>query len=231
MRETFFSVEDAKASFPAIRNGFWINVKMFLIAEPLILVIGIAVAVARRYGLALADSGAGAGGGLHRPVARRTRPSLVVLCRPRRPGPQAHRGHHAACSGSPCALVLSYGAYVAEVVRAGIESIHPSQVASAEALGLARAQIDAVRRPAAGAAPGHAPAAQRLRVTSEGHRAGLGRRRDRGALRRPGLRQLQLQLHAPARGGGLLRGHHRAAGALHRLARALVLSAANGGGR
>ena len=38
------------------------------------------------------------------------------------------------------ALVLSYGAYVAEVIRSGIESIHPSQVASAEALGLSRTQ-------------------------------------------------------------------------------------------
>ncbi len=38
------------------------------------------------------------------------------------------------------ALVLSYGAYVAEVFRAGIESIHPSQVPSADALGLAAAQ-------------------------------------------------------------------------------------------
>ena len=38
------------------------------------------------------------------------------------------------------ALVLSYGAYVAEVFRAGIESVHPSQVASATALGLSSAQ-------------------------------------------------------------------------------------------
>jgi polar amino acid transport system permease protein len=38
------------------------------------------------------------------------------------------------------ALVLSYGAYVAEVFRAGIDSIHPSQVASAQALGLTRPQ-------------------------------------------------------------------------------------------
>ena len=36
--------------------------------------------------------------------------------------------------------MLSYGAYVAEVIRSGIESIHPSQVASAEALGLSRTQ-------------------------------------------------------------------------------------------
>ena len=38
------------------------------------------------------------------------------------------------------ALVLSYGAYVAEVIRAGIESIHPSQISSADALGLSRTQ-------------------------------------------------------------------------------------------
>ena len=36
--------------------------------------------------------------------------------------------------------MLSYGAYVAEVFRSGIESIHPSQVASAEALGLSPGQ-------------------------------------------------------------------------------------------
>jgi polar amino acid transport system permease protein len=38
------------------------------------------------------------------------------------------------------ALVLTYSAYVAEVLRAGIESVHPSQRASARALGLSYAQ-------------------------------------------------------------------------------------------
>jgi polar amino acid transport system permease protein len=38
------------------------------------------------------------------------------------------------------ALVVSYGAYVSEVFRAGIESIHPSQLASADTLGLSRWQ-------------------------------------------------------------------------------------------
>jgi polar amino acid transport system permease protein len=38
------------------------------------------------------------------------------------------------------ALVLTYSAYVAEVFRAGIESVHPSQSASARALGLTYAQ-------------------------------------------------------------------------------------------
>ena len=34
------------------------------------------------------------------------------------------------------ALVLIYSAYVAEVFRAGIESVHPSQLAAAKSLGL-----------------------------------------------------------------------------------------------
>jgi polar amino acid transport system permease protein len=38
------------------------------------------------------------------------------------------------------ALVLSYSAYVAEVYRAGIDSVHPSQVAAARSLGLSRMQ-------------------------------------------------------------------------------------------
>jgi polar amino acid transport system permease protein len=38
------------------------------------------------------------------------------------------------------ALTLVYSAYVAEVYRAGIESVHPSQVASARALGLSRSK-------------------------------------------------------------------------------------------
>ena len=38
------------------------------------------------------------------------------------------------------ALVLVYSAYVAEVYRAGIESVHPSQVAAARSLGLSRWQ-------------------------------------------------------------------------------------------
>ena len=38
------------------------------------------------------------------------------------------------------ALVLVYSAYVAEVYRAGIESVHPSQEAAARSLGLNRFQ-------------------------------------------------------------------------------------------
>ena len=75
------------------------------------------------------------------------------------------------------ALVLTYSAYVAEVFRAGIESVHPSQRAAARSLGLTYRQTHAARGAAAGRAPGHAAAAQRLRRAAEGRRPDLGARR------------------------------------------------------
>jgi polar amino acid transport system permease protein len=46
-------------------------------------------------------------------------------------------------------LVINVGAYTAEIVRAGMDTIHPSQIEAAEALGLSRAQIywDVILRP------------------------------------------------------------------------------------
>ena len=38
------------------------------------------------------------------------------------------------------ALVVSYSAYVAETYRAGVESVHPAQMAAARSLGLSYAQ-------------------------------------------------------------------------------------------
>ncbi|CUR54930.1 Amino acid ABC transporter, permease protein, His/Glu/Gln/Arg/opine family [metagenome] len=140
VRETFFSWPDAKASFPLVRDGFWTNVKMFLIAEPLILVVGILVAVTRQtvspwltplrlLAVAYTD--------LFRGV-----PTLlvVVLCAFGIPALELQGITSSLFVLTTLALVLSYGAYVAEVVRSGIESIHPSQRASAEALGLSRGQ-------------------------------------------------------------------------------------------
>ena len=78
------------------------------------------------------------------------------------------------------ALICSYSAYVAEVFRAGIDSVHPSQRAAARSLGLRRAD-HALRGPAAGGPPGRPAAAERLHLAAEGHRARLGARPDRGA--------------------------------------------------
>jgi polar amino acid transport system permease protein len=141
VQETFFNLDDARAVFPAIWDAFWTyNVKMFLIAEPLILLLGLAVALAR-----------GARSPWLVPVRAlaviytdlfRGIPTilLVYLLVFGMPALQLQGVPNSIFFWATVALVLSYGAYVAEVFRAGIESIHPSQVASAQALGLGRAQ-------------------------------------------------------------------------------------------
>src|SRR3954470_4790932 len=47
VKETFFDWSAAADAFPDILAGFWLNVRLFLIAEPLSLILGLAVAVAR----------------------------------------------------------------------------------------------------------------------------------------------------------------------------------------
>jgi polar amino acid transport system permease protein len=136
VKQTFFSWEHAKASFPTIAEGFWINVRLFLLAEPLILVVGVLVAVTRTT-TASALFPLRALAVFYTDLFRGLPTLLVVFL---------------VCFGVPAlrlqgvtnslfwlalvALVLSYGAYVAEVFRSGIESIHPSQLASATSLGL-----------------------------------------------------------------------------------------------
>ncbi len=140
IQETFFSGEDARASFDAILKGFWLNVKMFLIAEPLILVLALAVALARQARVpwlvplrVLAVVYTDVFRGIPTIL-------LVVLFAFGMPVLGLQGIPQSPFFWATVALVISYGAYVAEVFRAGIESIHPSQVASAEALGLGRGQ-------------------------------------------------------------------------------------------
>jgi polar amino acid transport system permease protein len=136
----FFDWDHAKASFPEIRDRFWVNVRLFLIAEPFILVLALAVALARSSRAALlvplrllavvyTD--------LFRGIPTIL---LILLLGFGMPALQLQGIPNSALFWAGVGLVLSYGAYVAEVFRAGIESIHPSQVASAAALGLGRGQ-------------------------------------------------------------------------------------------
>ena len=139
-QETFLSWEDAKESFPGIRHGFWLNVKLFLVCEVFILALGLAVALARQARSAwLAPVRVVAV--IYTDVFRGVPTILLVLVMAL--GVPAL--HLQGVTTDPyiwagVALVLSYGAYVAEVFRSGIDSIHPSQVNSASALGLSRAQ-------------------------------------------------------------------------------------------
>jgi polar amino acid transport system permease protein len=141
VKATFFSVDDARAAFPSIWHAFWTyNVKLFLIGEVLILALALSIAVLRQS---------------RAPVLLPLRIIAVIYTDLFRGIPTILLVFMLAF-GMPAlnlqgvtnslffwglvALVLSYGAYVAEVIRAGIESVHPSQLASADALGLSRFQ-------------------------------------------------------------------------------------------
>lgn len=139
-QETFLSWEDAQASFPSIREGFWLNVKLFLVCEVFILVLGLAVALARQARSAwLAPLRVVVV--VYTDVFRGIPTILLVLIMAL--GVPALNLEGLTVDPffwAGVALVMSYGAYVAEVFRSGIDSIHPSQINSASALGLSRPQ-------------------------------------------------------------------------------------------
>src|SRR5687767_11140322 len=138
IKEAFFDGEVFVEAFPKILSKFWRNVFIFLVAEVLVLFFAMVIAVLR----SLSDP-------VYTPLRMlatvysdlfRAVPTILVI---------ALLGFGAPAlriKGVPSsdvfwaivALTLVYSAYVAEVYRAGIASVHPSQVASARALGLSR---------------------------------------------------------------------------------------------
>jgi polar amino acid transport system permease protein len=128
-------------SFPSVRRGFFLNVKLMLAAEAMVLVWALVVALLR-----LAPGRAGA------PVRFlavayidifRGLPALLTIYLVGFGAPIAGvpwLGHQSLFIRGAVAITLVYGAYVAEVYRAGIESIHPSQAAAARSLGLSGPQ-------------------------------------------------------------------------------------------
>lgn len=141
VRASFLSWPDAKASFHEVITGFLkYNVTGFLIAEPFILLIGVLVAVTRgttsaaMFPLRVLAI-------VYTDVFRGLPTYLVIILFGfALPGLQLQGVPKNTFWLGLVALVLCYGAYVAEVFRAGIESIHPSQVASADTLGLTHGQ-------------------------------------------------------------------------------------------
>jgi polar amino acid transport system permease protein len=130
---------------PTLWKGLWLNIKVFVVAELLVLVWGLILALARTFP-----------GRAGRPVrflavayidVFRGFPAiitiyLVVLGFQAGEVPPFDQLEGTTKLFWLCttALVLVYGAYVAEVYRAGIESIHWSQTAAARSLGLTYGQ-------------------------------------------------------------------------------------------
>lgn len=140
VRQAFFSWPDFQAAFPKVLEGFKLNVKIFMIAEPIILVVGLGLAVIRSgrnpvffplraAAVAFIDVFRGA-------------PALLVILTLgfgvpalRLPGVP-----NTVLFWGTVAIILNSSAYQAEVFRAGIESVHASQRAAARSLGLSNAQ-------------------------------------------------------------------------------------------
>jgi polar amino acid transport system permease protein len=139
-KQFFFDWEIYRESFPEIREAFMLNVKIFLIAEAIILVTALALAIlrslpgpvffpVRALAIVYADLFRGIPTILLVLMLGVGMPSLGVEGIPIDP-----------VFWATVALVLVYTAHVSEVYRAGIESVHPSQDAAARSLGLTRFQ-------------------------------------------------------------------------------------------
>ena len=137
----FFSPLGLRRAIPQVWDGFQTNIKMMVIAEVLVLVFALLVAIVRGLpgratfplrALAIAYTDFFRGTplilvayvfGLGLPALR-----LGVI------------SHQSLVTYGILSLTIVYTAYVTEVYRAGIESVHPSQRMAARSLGLTYAQ-------------------------------------------------------------------------------------------
>lgn len=139
-RETFFSAHYARVALPQVLEGLWLNLRLLAACGVAVLVLGLLLAVARTLR-----------GPVFFPVRAlataytdffRGLPLIICLLMVVFGVPalrlQGVTTDPVLLGGA--ALVLTYSAYVAEVFRAGIDSVHPSQRAAARSLGLSSGQ-------------------------------------------------------------------------------------------
>jgi len=140
VQRSFLDGENFVQSAPRIIARFEVNVRLFLIAEVLILAWGLILAVLRSVP-----------GPVFFPVRLlatvyidlfRALPGVLVIyvLGFGIPGLRLPGVPNDPFFWGVVGLTLVYSAYVSEVYRAGIESVHPSQAAAARSLGLSQAQ-------------------------------------------------------------------------------------------
>jgi len=148
VRHTFLSpadmwksfVGDPRAGYYSVGEALWLNIRMFVIAEIGILIVGLVVAVIRQStGPVLLPVRVVTT--IYVDVARGVPLILIIFVLGY--GLPALRltvvSDQSAAVYGVAALVVSYSAYVSEVYRAGISAVHRSQVAAARSLGLSQA--------------------------------------------------------------------------------------------
>jgi polar amino acid transport system permease protein len=140
VQSAFFDWDNFVESAPRIISKFWVNVALFLIAEVLILILGLTLAVMRSlpgpvlFPLRLLAT-------IYVDLFRALPGVLVIyllgfgIPALRLPGVPIDPFFWGVV-----ALTLLYSAYVSEVYRSGIDSVHPSQAAAARSLGLTHVQ-------------------------------------------------------------------------------------------
>lgn len=139
--KTFFLVPLMFKTFPLVLKAFWVNIKIFLMAEVFVLIWGLIVALAT-FAPGIAGKPLRIMATIYIDVFRAIPAVLVIYL----------VGFGIPLTGVPIlkdlsltafvviALTLTVGAYVAEIYRAGILSIHWSQTAAARSLGLSHMQ-------------------------------------------------------------------------------------------
>jgi len=140
VQQSFFSWHYAVKSFPNVLSGIWLNLRVMLIAEFFVLIFGLLLALARTskspvlYPVKLFAT-------FYTDIFRGL-PLLLVLLLVGFgiPGLQISWIPNSAVILGTLSLILTYSAYVAEVIRAGIEAVNPAQRMAARALGLSQSQ-------------------------------------------------------------------------------------------
>jgi len=139
-KAAYFDLDKARESLPDVARGILLNVAIMLGCGAIIVILGLAIAVARTLrgpiffplrmlGTIYVDLFRGL------PLLL-----LLLLLGFGMPALDLAGLPNTSLFWGCAALVISYSAYVAEVFRAGIESVHPSQRAAARSLGLTHGQ-------------------------------------------------------------------------------------------
>jgi polar amino acid transport system permease protein len=135
--QKFFSPHSFRVAFPDVWSGFQLNLKLMVVSEILVLIFALGIAVVR----GLPGRGAAPFRALaivYTDVFRGT-PLILVAFLVGFGLPGLNISGVSTLSNftyGVIALTLVYTAYVTEVYRAGIESVHPSQRMAARSLGL-----------------------------------------------------------------------------------------------
>jgi polar amino acid transport system permease protein len=140
VQNQFFNWDHFVVVFPDVLSAFWLDIKMFLFAEVVILAFALVFAIIRS---------------LRGPAFFPLRVLVVIFIDLIRgipvillilllgfgiPALQLPGVPNGALFWGLTAIIISYSAYTAEVYRAGIESVHESQRMSARSLGLTQGQ-------------------------------------------------------------------------------------------